>query len=68
MSKVFVQKWLFRPGSASCAKNNVRDINYMPVFIFFHFIILHEIAHFWTDTSIAGEVLQYHGLPEDKNV
>jgi len=42
-----VHKWYFRPISASCSKNNARNIIYMPVLIFFAFLDLERGKRAW---------------------
>ncbi len=41
-----VHKWSFRPISASCSKNNARNITYMPVLIFFAILDLERKSSF----------------------
>jgi hypothetical protein len=43
---VSIHKWSFCPISALCSKNNPRNINYMPVVIFFACLDLEQKSSF----------------------
>jgi hypothetical protein len=51
-SLVSIHKWSFCPISALCSKNNPRNINYMPVVIFFACLDLEQKFSFMDGHSL----------------